>query len=152
MDTLFTTIHCLDCDHPQVADPFAARCPACGSTWLDARYDYGALPPRWCRRVSRRAHGLYRYHELLPLHEVSTAVSLGEGWTPLVRAPALAEETGPAELWIKDERQQPTGSFKDRQAALTVSALHAERVDELVVATTGNAGISYAAYCAREVA
>lgn len=76
-------------------------------------------------------------------------ITLGEGWTPLLRAEALQRELDHAELWIKDERQQPTGSFKDRQAALTISALKAKGIDEVVLASTGNAAAAYAAFCAR---
>ena len=74
---------------------------------------------------------------------------MGEGWTPLTRAEGLEQESGHREIWIKDERQSPTGSFKDRQAAFTVSSLKAQGIDELVIASTGNAAAAYAAYCAR---
>jgi threonine synthase len=63
-------------------------------------------------------------------------------------APA-AQVTTTREIWIKDERRQPTGSFKDRQAAFTISALKAQGINELVLASTGNAAAAYAAYCAR---
>ena len=56
---------------------------------------------------------------------------------------------GLAHLYIKDERQSPTASFKDRQAAVTVAALKEAGITEAVVASTGNVAMSYAAYCAR---
>ena len=76
-------------------------------------------------------------------------VSLGEGGTPLIKSRALAVDLGLKHLYIKDERQGPTGSFKDRQATVAISALKEMGVDEMVVASTGNVAIAYAAYCAR---
>jgi threonine synthase len=76
-------------------------------------------------------------------------ISLGEGWTPLTRAEGLEREYHHNEIWIKDERQHPTSSFKDRQASCAISALKDNGVDELVIASTGNAAAAYAAFCAR---
>ncbi len=74
---------------------------------------------------------------------------MGEGGTPLIKSHALAASLGLNHLYIKDERQGPTGSFKDRQATVAITALREMGVDELVVASTGNVAIAYAAYCAR---
>jgi threonine synthase len=135
------------------ADLFASTCSACGGSWLDARYDTGALPSDWPARLAQRPHDLWRYRELLPFPEDFFFNAMGgEGWTPLTRAWGLERELGhqpPGEIWIKDERRQPTGSFKDRQAAFTTSVLKAQGIDELVLASTGNAAAAYAAYCAR---
>jgi len=148
-ETLFSAVRCLACGHAMPPDLHAARCGACGGPWLDARYDYAQIPTDWPARLAGRPTSMWRYRELLPFPEAHPLVSLGEGWTPLTRAERLGGELGYGELWIKDERQQPTGSFKDRQAAATVSALGAEGIDELVLASTGNAAAAYAAFCAR---
>ncbi len=92
---------------------------------------------------------LWRYEELLPFPADFRPVTMGEGCTPLLPAEGLAAETGHGGIWIKDERQHATGSFKDRQAATAVSALKATGVHEIVLASTGNAAAAYAAYCAR---
>jgi threonine synthase len=146
MKTLFTSIRCLECDHEMEASLFATCCAACG----------GALPANWPAHLKRRPTTMWRYRELLPFPAKVQIVSMGEGWTPLTRAEGLEREAGhdglsssKGQIWIKDERQQPTGSFKDRQAAFTVSALKAQGIDELVLASTGNAAAAYAAYCAR---
>jgi threonine synthase len=131
------------------ANLFAARCDACGSQWIEARYDVAALPADWPERLVRRPHTLWRYRDLLPFSNGFPSVSMGEGWTPLTRATGLERSSSQNEIWIKDERQQPTGSFKDRQAALTVSALSALGINEMVLASTGNAAAAYAAFCAR---
>jgi threonine synthase len=135
------------------ADLYTAQCSACGGAWIEARYDVTALPADWPELVVRRPTNMWRYWELLPFPEDFPVVSMGEGWTPLTRAEGLERESGhgqqDGEIWIKDERQQPTGSFKDRQAACTVSSLRARGIEELVLSSTGNAAAAYAAYCAR---
>lgn len=153
MKTLFNSVHCLVCGYEMAADLYAARCAKCGNPWLDARYDLAALPADWPGIVARRPTNLWRYAELLPFPDGFPLVSMGEGWTPLTRATGLERETGygkrGGEIWIKDERQNPTGSLKDRQAAFTISALKARGITEMVLASTGNAAAGYAAYCAR---
>jgi threonine synthase len=139
------------------ADLAAECCRACGGVWLEARYDYRALPDDWLASLAARPTTMWRYRELLPFPEGFRPISMGEGWTPLTRAEGLEREFGldggpgatGGGIWIKDERQQPTGSFKDRQAAFAVSVLKAREIDELVLASTGNAAAAYAAYCAR---
>ena len=160
MDTLFNSVSCCECGHLMAADPFVVRCQACGSPWLDARYASSALASLWSPSegssvLARRPTTLWRYAELLPLPQDFRPISMGEGWTPLTRAEGLEQEMGhdgrqaSGGIWIKDERQQPTGSFKDRQAAVAVSAFKAQGISEVVLASTGNAAAAYAAYCAR---
>jgi threonine synthase len=149
MDTLFSGVYCLECGNESEADLFATRCQACGGAWLEARYDCAALPINWLALLHDRPTDMWRYHELLPFPAGFRPVSMGEGWTPLTRAENLERDLEHPEIWIKDERQQPTGSFKDRQAAFAVSALKAQGIHELVLASTGNAAAAYAAYCAR---
>jgi len=92
---------------------------------------------------------MWRYREFLPLAGADAPVSLGEGWTPLLRSRRLAERLGIATLWIKDEAPNPTGSFKARglSAAVTRAALAGAR--SFVLPTAGNAGVAAAAYGAR---
>lgn len=132
------------------ADPTLTGCPECGGVWLNAEYDYKALPANWPELVRQRPTTMWRYWELLPFPEgYQPLASLGEGWTPLSRSEGLERESNRNQIWIKDERQQPTNSFKDRQAAATVSILRTQGVDELALASTGNAAAAYAAFCAR---
>ncbi len=149
MDSRFITVRCLQCGHAMPPDVFLRQCTACGGPWLDAEYDLAGLAEAWPARLAGRPFSLWRYRELLPFPDAFQPETMGEGWTPLVRGRGLEAELGGAEIWIKDERQQPTGSFKDRQAACTVSTLKAMGVAELVLASTGNAAAAYAAYCAR---
>src|SRR5258708_32930464 len=76
-------------------------------------------------------------------------VRLGEGWTPLLHARNLGTMFGLNTLYIKDERQGPTASFKDRQASVAISVMREQGITEAVVASTGNVAIAYSAYAAR---
>ncbi len=88
---------------------------------------------------------LWRYRDRLP---VEPLVTMGEGDTPLVRAPHLSERTG-ADVWLKLEGANPTGSFKDRGMTVAVSAAVAEGAEAVICASTGNTAASAAAYAAR---
>jgi threonine synthase len=88
---------------------------------------------------------LWDYRDRLP---VEPLVTLGEGGTPLVPAPQLSERTG-AEVWLKLEGANPTGSFKDRGMTVAVSAAVADGARAVVCASTGNTAASAAAYAAR---
>lgn len=149
MQNLFTAVECIECGHQEAATMFPTPCSECGSPWIEARYKLADLPKDWIEQVQKRPTNMWRYHELLPFDHDFTPVSMGEGWTPLIQSDGLAKELGLKSLWLKDERQQPTGSFKDRQASAAVTALKAEGVKELVLASTGNAAAAYSAFAAR---
>ncbi|MGB0093563.1 MAG: threonine synthase [Solirubrobacteraceae bacterium] len=89
-----------------------------------------------------------RYVERLPFAAEDPVVSLGEGSTPLVLAERLSERVG-AEVWLKLEGANPTGSFKDRGMTCAVSAAVREGAQAVVCASTGNTAASAAAYAAR---
>jgi threonine synthase len=89
-----------------------------------------------------------RYRDRLPFGPDDPVVSLDEGSTPLVRAPRLSERAG-AEVWLKLEGANPTGSFKDRGMTCAVSAAAREGSRAIVCASTGNTAASAAAYAAR---
>ena len=96
-----------------------------------------------------RKPDLWRYRELLPLRNQGRRVSLGEGMTPLLPCLRLGAELGLEQLFIKDESQLPTGSFKARGMTLAVSMAKELGVTAVAVPTAGNAGGALAAYAAR---
>src|SRR5579871_5058105 len=96
-----------------------------------------------------RPPSLWRYRELLPLPFDAEPVTLGEGMTPLLPCPRLGEATGLRRLFIKDESQLPTGSFKSRGMTLAVSMAKHFGLHRLAIPTAGNAGGALAAYGAR---
>ena len=127
----------------------AATCRDCGSPWLDACYDYTAVAKKWSDGIASRESSLWRYADLLPIDEQDPEISMFEGNTPLLRLYPYERLYDHAPIFIKDERQGPTSSFKDRQAAVAVTALKRAGISECVLASSGNAGAAYAAYCAR---
>ncbi len=144
------TLECTYCHTMTPLHEFKGGCPNCGETIVEARYAMDEIDFKvWANDLRNRAADLWRYHEILPVYDTENIISLGEGGTPLIKSRALAASLGLKNLYLKDERQGPTGSFKDRQAAVAISALVEMGIDEVVVASTGNVAIAYAAYGAR---
>lgn len=92
---------------------------------------------------------IQRYREYLPITSATPPLDLGEGGTPLVRAPRLAQAVGCAELYLKLEGCNPTGSFKDRGMVVAVAKAMEEGARTLICASTGNTSAAAAAYAAR---
>ncbi len=114
---------------------------------LFARYDLDAIRGRFTpEAVAGRRADLWRYEEVLPVRDRSCQVALGEGWTPLLDAPRTAARLGVARVWLKDEGQNPTGSFKARGLGLAVSRALELGAKELALPSAGNAGSAAAAY------
>ncbi len=148
MASHFITI-CKDCGHQSPFLPGIPACPNCGSFWREAVYDYANLAFSLPILLPGRPFDLWRYRELLPIRDPNPDLSMGEGGTPLIHARNLGLMLGLPNLYIKDERQGPTASFKDRQAALMIASLKEAGITEMVCASTGNVAISYSAYAAR---
>ncbi len=89
-----------------------------------------------------------RFRDRLPVTAATPVVSLGEGSTPLLRAPRLSARLG-VDLWLKWEAANPTGSYKDRGMTVAVSKAVEEGARAIIVASTGNTASSAAAYAAR---
>jgi threonine synthase len=142
----FVGLDCVDCGERH--DPAAAtgRCPDCGGI-LDPAYDYDAVDVSREAIESRRFDTLWRYGDLLPFHR-EHAVTLDEGATPLVEAPALAERMGVGRVLVKDEGRNPTGTFKDRGATGAVTAAREHGATDVALNSAGNAGQAAAAYAA----
>lgn len=99
-------------------------------------------------RLTERPETMWRYHELLPVGDAKI-VSLGERMSPLLPVPQLAKRFGLEDLWVKDESQLPTGSFKSRGMALAITMARRFDVQRVAVPSAGNAGGAAAAYAAR---
>jgi len=143
------TIKCVDCGHVTPYYPTSTNCPKCNSQWREALYDYETIANTLPGLLPGRSFDLWRYRELLPINHPNESLSLGEGGSPLLRAGNLGLLLGCPNIYIKDERQGPTASFKDRQAAITIAALKEAGITEMVAASTGNVAISYSAYASR---
>jgi len=90
-----------------------------------------------------------RFRHRLPVTDATPVISLGEGSTPLLPAPRLADAVGVRELWLKWEASNPTGSYKDRGMTLAVSKALESGAETVLCASTGNTAASAAAYAAR---
>ena len=99
--------------------------------------------------IAKRPPSLWRYRELLPLPLDVEPVTLGEGMTPLLHCPRLGRQLGLSQLFVKDESQLPTGSFKSRGMTAAVSLAKWLGVKRVALPTAGNAGGAAAAYAAR---
>jgi threonine synthase len=130
--------------------PFGSPVNTHGGRPILVRYDLDrirtAIGPQ---DFATRASTLWRYRELLPLPRDTEPVSLGEGWTPLLHCPRLGRQLGLSQLYVKDESQLPTGSFKSRGMTVAISMAKWLRVRRVALPTAGNAGGAAAAYAAR---
>lgn len=136
------------------------QCSNCGR-WYDAlqlqTFATCCNKPLWVQYSSEpisrsvlrnRAANMWRYREMLPVWEDHNIVSLGEGMTPLVPLKRTADKYGLTQLLLKDEGQNPTGSFKARGLSAAVSKAKEFGIDTCIIPTAGNAGGALAAYCA----
>jgi len=96
-----------------------------------------------------RAPTLWRYQELLPVFEPKNQVTLGEGFTPILKLNRLASAHSIQNLFLKDEGQNPTGSFKARGLCMAISKAKELGKSACIIPTAGNAGVAMAAYCVR---
>lgn len=141
---------CTACGAHHDAAKLQNLCTSCEKP-LFARYDLKSAGQALTRDLlsGRRDKSLWRYRELLPLPLSQEPVSLGEGGSPLLRIPRLGGRLGVPDLWVKDESQNPTQSFKARGMSVAVSMAKFLGASKLAAPTAGNAGGALAAYAAR---
>lgn len=111
---------------------------------LVASYSSGDIDKQ---KLITRRHDMWRYHEMLPVLDPANICSLGEGMTPLISAERLTKKLNVDQVLIKDEGQNPTGSFKARGLAMAVSKAKELGVKAMCIPTAGNAGSALSAYC-----
>jgi len=142
-------LECSICGAEHSPEELQTICRACGRA-LFARYDL-ELAKRMLTRENLRVRpaSMWRYAEVMAGSDVADRVSLGEGMTPLLRAPRLGADLGARALWVKDEGGNPTGSFKARGIAAAMAMALKLGVTEIGMPTAGNAGSAAAAYGAR---
>jgi threonine synthase len=144
-----THLGCTSCGLRHEWSRLQNLCTACQKP-LFPIYDLAAVGRALNRdSLATREKSLWRYREVLPLPPDVEPVSLGEGGTPLLRAARFGGGLGARNLWIKDEAQNPTQSFKARGMAVAVSMAKHLGATRLAVPTAGNAGGALAAYAAR---
>jgi threonine synthase len=143
-----THLECAACATRHEAQRLHNLCRECGKPLL-VRYDLQQAGRTLTKEsLSGRRADLWRYREVLPVDRDENIVSLGEGWTPLLHAKRLGKKLGLSELFIKDESQNPTQSFKARGMTTAVSMAKELGAKKLAVPSAGNAAGALAAYAA----
>jgi len=143
-----THLECAACDLEHEARRLLNLCRECGKPLL-VRYDLESAGATLTKEsLGGRRSDLWRYREVLPVDDDANIVSLGEGWTPLLRAERLGKTLGIDQLYIKDESQNPTQSFKARGMSAAVSMAKELGARKLAVPSAGNAAGALAAYAA----
>jgi len=144
-----THLECAACGLRHEARRLHNLCTQCGKPLL-VRYDLKRAAASLTKEsLASRAPDLWRYREVLPVEHDENIVNLGEGFTPLVHASRLGAQLGLSKLFIKDEGQNPTQSFKARGMAAAVSMAKELGATKLAVPSAGNAAGALAAYAAR---
>lgn len=144
---MISHLTCRDCNETYELGIPEYPCRSCGGI-LDPQYDLDAIDidrSNW----ENRSGSMWKYRELLPIREMDAVVSLGEGDTPLIECPTMADRLGVEKLYVKDEGQNPTNTFKDRGQSVAISAAVERDVNTVALPSAGNAGQSASAYAAR---
>ena len=148
-DSQISKLQCSGCNREYSHREIHTFCPDCQSPLLSI-YDLENARQHVDRdEISRRSKGMWRWSELLPVLDKKNQIFLGEGDTPLLRLPRLEKELGLFNLYVKDESNNPTGSFKARGLAAAVSKAKELGIEKVIIPTAGNAGGAMAAYAAR---
>lgn len=145
----FTHLECTACNARHEKGQIHNLCTACGKP-LYPRYDLERAKRSMTKEALKaREFTLWRYREVLPVEHDENIVTFGEGGTPLLPAKRLGAKIGLTNLYIKDEGQNPTQSFKARGMTAAISVAKELGVKKVAVPTAGNAGGAMAAYAAR---
>ncbi len=144
-----TTLHCSSCGRKFSPRDINTYCPDCQSPLL-TDYDLAGIHEHVDRdEIKFRSKGMWRWHELLPVYDPKNVVTLGEADTPLLHVPNLGSKVGLANLYVKDESGNPTGSFKARGLCTAISKAKELGIKKVIIPTAGNAGGAMAAYASR---
>ncbi len=144
-----THLECAACGTSYEKGTLQNLCTKCGKPLL-VRYDLGSAAKELKREnLNSRSADMWRYREVLPVESDANIVTLGEGFTSLIRTERLGAELGLKNVFIKDESTNPTQSFKARGMAMAVSMAKELGVKKLAAPSAGNAGGALAAYAAR---
>lgn len=136
---------CFDCHTPYPSRGTGFRCEKCGGL-LEVSFNLSIKPKiPW----HNRPLSVWKYREILPVNSDRAITSLGEGGTGLYHCRRLGKRVGLKNLYVKNEGENPTGSFKDRGMTLAISKARELGKKKMVCASTGNTAASLAAYSAR---
>lgn len=140
---------CAGCGKPVAEEPLPtfSHCEQCGNNPLIIQYNF--QPPYSKSNIDSKERSMWRYRKFLPLADEEEAISLGEGWTPILPLEKTAQRLGFTQLLLKDESMNPTGSFKARGLSMAVTKAKSNGIERCIIPTAGNAGGALSAYCAK---
>ncbi|OQY28838.1 MAG: threonine synthase [Candidatus Cloacimonetes bacterium 4572_55] len=143
-----TYLNCVSCGKEYRPDEIDYTCPDCGP-WagtLEICYDYSAVKRQLTRESLRKNRDFshWRYLPILPVNNPDFIPNLRVGWTPLYRSAMIERELGVGSIWIKDDGQNPSASYKDRASSVAVVRALEKGVQTVTAASTGNAAASWA--------
>jgi threonine synthase len=143
-----THLECSYCNNKFESNKLWNLCHFCNKPLL-ARYDLDSIKQSFSKEeIIHSEPNLWRYKELLPVQDSRFMLSLGEGFTPLIKANRLGSALGFDNLFIKDEGLNPTTSFKARGLSVAVSRAFELGVKEISIPSAGNAAGAMSAYAA----
>ncbi|MHA1441154.1 MAG: threonine synthase [Candidatus Heimdallarchaeota archaeon] len=145
--SLITELECTNCGKKYQENKINTLCDSCGKV-LYARYDLEQAKETLTKDAiqKRKVYNIWRWHEIMPVKEEKHRITLGEGWTPLVRVDNFGKKNDLSNVFIKDEGQNPTGTFKSRGLCAAVAKALELGKKEFVLPSAGNAGAALAAY------
>lgn len=145
-----TKLKCARCGTEYLPNEGVCMCLKGDDGRLDIYYDYSTLSEKITKKtLVKRTPGVWKYHELLPIKNKASIVTLGEGGTPLLKANSLVRKFSLKSIYLKDETRNPTGTFKDRSMTVGVSKALELGAEIVATASSGNAAASLAAYSAK---
>lgn len=145
-------LRCSGCDLSHSSEELQQTCKNCNKPLL-AKFQLNPAIGKFIRErlaSSSSSNTLWRYSDLLPVRSPSQSISLGEGRTPLLSSIRLASHFGVKHLWIKDESQNPTGSFKARGMSVAISRALELGARKFCIPSAGNAAGAASAYIAQK--
>src|SRR4030042_14640 len=140
---------CINCGAKYGVNEIVYFCRKCGDL-LEVKYDFEELSKKLEKSNWRNVPlSVWRYRDFMPIDDISKIVSLNEGGTGLHSCHRLGKQLGLPQLWVKNEGENPTGSFKDRGMTVGVSKANELGAKNVICASTGNTSASLAAYAAK---
>ncbi len=140
---------CINCGTKYDVNEIVYFCKKCGDI-LEIKIDLERVAEAVKEGDWKKAPlAVWRYRNFMPIHEATKLVTLNEGGTGLHRSARLCKEFGLTNLWVKNEGENPTGSFKDRGMTVGVTKAIELGARHVICASTGNTSASLAAYAAR---
>jgi threonine synthase len=144
-----TDLVCTNCGKKFDANELNGLCDACGKV-LYPKYDLEKAKEFLSKQEiqKRKVYNIWRLNEIMPVNDAKYRITLGEGWTPVVHLGNFGNNLGLKNVFLKDEGQNPTGTFKSRGLCAAVSKALELGIKDFVMPSAGNAGAALAAYTA----